>query len=151
MKHIWTVVCQNSQIDRDTNNLSITNVLEQLVISVNSANTKTNIQINIPLVYEVVSFWVKEEGEKIVKADVIVEIVDPRGAVLKSFKQPIEMLENIKRFRTRFQIQGIGLTITGNYKFIIKVKESKDKEFKIVSEVPLEVHINSASSLLTKN
>lgn len=151
MNHIWSVLCQNTQIDIDTNNLSITNVLEQLVISVDPKNIQTNQIINVPLTYEIVSLWSKEESEKSVHAEIILEIVDPKGNVLKSFSQKSEMPETMKRLRTRFKIQGLGLTMSGFYKFIIKVKEQNKKNLRQVAEVPLEVHISSSQKSPTKN
>lgn len=151
MKHIWSILCQNSLIDTDTNNLSINNVLEQLVVSVQQKDMKANGNVNIPLIYEVVNFWVKEDKEKLVKAEVLIEFTDPKGLILKSFPQNVEMPLNINRFRTRFKVQGMSLTISGKYKFVVKVKESDKTDYRIVSEIPLDVTVNAAISSPSNN
>lgn len=152
MQHIWSILCRSSQIDIDTNNVSISNVFEQLVVNLDQKDYKTKIEsVNIPIEYEVVSFWVKETHEKKVKAEIMLTIVDPTGKVLKSFTQIGEMPEAMKRLRTRFKIQGLNLTKSGIYKFIVKIKEGDKKEFRIVSEVPLEVLLNKQRSSSVKN
>ena len=143
MQHIWSVLCRSSQIDIDTNNISINNVFEQLVVT---ADLQEQVQkqgtINIPIEYEVVSLWAKEPQEKKTKAEIALDIIDPRGNRLKSFTQVGEMPEAMRRLRTRFRIQGLGLTTSGIYKFIVRIKEESRKDFRTVSEVPLEVHLN---------
>src|SRR3989338_6842360 len=147
MQHIWSVLCRSSQIDVDTNNLSMNNVFEQLVVNVGRKGSEIkNGTVNIPIEYEVVSLWVKDEKEKRVKAEIAIDIVDPHGKLLKSFKQSGEMPEAMKRLRTRFRIQGLGLTSSGIYKFIVKVKEEDKKDFRVVSDIPLEVRLNVKST-----
>lgn len=152
MQHIWSVLCRTSQIDIDTNNLSISNVFEQLVVTLDQKDSEKKIEsVNIPIEYEVVSLWVKETQEKKIKAEIMLDIVDPHGKILKSFTQIGEMPETMKRLRTRFRIQGLGLTTSGIYKFIVKIKEEDKKDFRVVSEVPLEVILNKLHKNPTKN
>lgn len=152
MQHIWSVLCRNTQIDIDTNNLSINNVFEQLVATVDQKSLgKFPETIDLPLEYEVVSFWVKENSMKKIKAEIMLDIVDPQEKILKSFTQIVEIPETTKRVRTRFRIQGLGLTTSGIYEFIVKIKEENSKEFRIVSEVPLEVNLNKNPSKSIKH
>lgn len=152
MQHIWSVLCRSSQIDKDTNNLSIINVFEQLKITLDQKGPEEKIEsVNIPIGYEIVSLWVKESQEKRVKAEILLEIIDPQGKILKTFPQTGEMPETMKRLRTRFRIQGLGITMSGIYKFVIKIKEEGKRDFRIVSEVPLEVQLSIAYKNPTKN
>lgn len=152
MQHIWSVLCRSSQIDIDTNNVSISNVFEQLVVTLDQKDSEKIIRsVNIPIDYEVVSLWVKERQEKKVKAEIMIDIVDPQGKILKSFPQTGEMPEAMNRLRTRFRIQGLVLTTSGVYKFIVKVKEAGKKDFRIVSEVPLEVILSKPQKNPTIN
>ena len=150
MKYIWSVLCRSSQIDIDTNNVSISNVFEQLVVTLDPSEKKIE-AVNIPIEYEVVSFWVKETQEKKVKAEITLDIIDPQQKILKSFPQIGEMPEAMKRLRTRFRIQGLGLTTSGIYKFVVKIKEESKKDFRVVSEVPLEILLNTVRKNPTKN
>lgn len=143
MKHIWSVLCRRSQIDIDNNNVSLNEVLEQLAVDIKIKDgDKQPEEINIPIDYEVVSLWVKEKSEEHVKADVEVNFLDPTSKKLKTFSQPVEMPKTMNRLRTRFRITGLGLTIAGVYSFNVRIKEEGAKEFRKVSELPLEIHIN---------
>lgn len=152
MQHIWSILCRSSQIDVDTNNLSINNVFEQLVVTVDPKTAVKGLKtINIPLEYEFVSLWVKENQEKKIKAEITLDIADPQGNLLKSFTQSGKMPETMRRLRTRFRIQGLGLTTSGIYKFIVKIKEEGRKDFRTASEVPLEVHLIKSTNSFVKN
>ncbi len=143
MKHIWSVLCRRSQIDVDNNNISLNEVLEQLNVDVGQKTAESQSEeITIPFEYEIVSLWTKEKRNEYSKAQVVVDFIDPKGKKLKSFEQPAEITPELRRLRTRFRIAGIGLTVPGDYIFIISVKEKGDTKFHVVSELPLEVRIN---------
>src|SRR5258708_22228602 len=146
MKHIWSVICQNSQIDIDTNNLTLSSVLAKIFVAIDERDLKSKEGVtNILLNYEVASLWIKEEVSKKVEAEIVLEIFDPQRKLLKSFTQMAEMPNTMRRLRTRFRIQGIGLTTSGVYEFVIKIKEKGEDKYKNVAEVPLEVQIDKAS------
>ena len=50
--HVWTVLCSRALIDRDSNNISIHNVLEQLNIA---APPQPDLALNIH--FEILSLW----------------------------------------------------------------------------------------------
>ena len=151
MKHIWTVLCQNSVIDSETNNLSINNVLEQLEITTDEKSVKSDGSINVPINYEIISMWYKEDSKSAVKAEILVEIVDSNSKVLKSFTQKGEMPVAMNRLRTRMRVQGIELTVSGIYSFVTKIKIEGERDFQKVAEVPLEVHLKSIKKAASKN
>jgi len=118
-------------------------VLEQLSVDIKVKNgDKRPEEINIPIDYEVVSLWYKEEKEEHVRAEVRIDFIDPTGKLLKTFPQSVEMPKGMRRLRTRFRIAGLGLTVRGDYMFVVSVKESDRKDFRKASEIPLEIHIN---------
>jgi len=143
MKHVWSVLCRRSQIDITDNNISLNEVLEQLTVDINTkrGDIQPN-EVNIPIDYEIVSMWIKEKNESHIKAEIRTEFIDPNGKLLKTFPQPVEMPKDMRRLRTRFRITGLGLTVPGDYMFVVSVKEVDKKEFRKVSELPLEIHLN---------
>lgn len=143
IKHIWSILCRRSVIDSETNNISLYDSLEELSvgIKVKQQNAPLPQAINIPIDYEVVSFWMKENIEIHIQADTEIEIVLPNGSTGKSFPQKIDMPEKMQRIRARYRIKGFGVTMPGTYWFKIKIKEGGEKLFRTVSEIPLEVKI----------
>lgn len=145
IKHVWSVVCRRAIVDSATNNLTISDVLEELRIDlkVEAKNAETLKLINIPLEFEVVSLWQKE-GDKSehLKADGEVEIVSPAGKQMKTFAQAIDMSAGMKRLRTMLRIMGFVVENPGEYILKVNIKEEGNKMYKTVAELPIEVHLN---------
>ena len=139
-KHIWSVLCKKTIIDTDTNNISLIDVFEQLQAKVNLPQNK-NIKLSIPLEYEVVNFWYKENTDKKEEVDVEITLIDPNNKSLKSFINTITIPDNKKRVRTRLKITGLPITISGIYRFIVKIKEKNTKNYKQVAGLPIEIKI----------
>jgi len=146
LKHIWSVLCRRSVIDSDTNNISIYDIFEQLAVDVSvSTNHPVPKQINIPIEYEVVSMWLKEDKEKEAKANIEIEIENPEGKKEKSFQQAIEIPVGMRRLRSRVKISGFVITMAGDYIFRVKIKEEGTEEAKVVAELPLEVNLKQVT------
>lgn len=139
IKHIWSVLCRSSVIDKETNNISLYHVLEQLGVDIKI--NKTADYINIPIEYEIVSLWLKTDHKKSLKADVKIEMVDPEKNINKTFNQIISMPSAMKRLRSRLKVSGLTLSIPGEYFFKIKIKEEGQDNYRAVAELPLEVNL----------
>lgn len=142
INHIWSILCRRSVIDNETNNISLYDVLEELGIEVTvKGQAPQDLPINIPIDYEVVSMWMKDKKEIHEKGDIDIEIVNPQGKVLKNIPQAVEIASGSQRLRSRMRIAGFGATGSGIYLFRVKMKQGKEKEYKTVAELPLEVKI----------
>lgn len=143
MKHIWSVLCRRSVIDNETNNISLYDALEEVSVGVKVKQQVAPIPevINIAIDYEVVSLWMREDSDSRVQADTEIEIIQPDGKVAKTFPQKIDLPEKMRRFRTRYRINGLTVSTQGTYWFKIKIKETNEKQFRTVSEIPLEIKI----------
>lgn len=145
IKHIWSVLCKESIINKDDNLISIHGTLEELNVSLTSIDASSNKlpeKLSVPFNYEIVSFWVKENKEKLAKAQIQYSLVSPEGKELFNKIQDMEMSVNIKRFRSRMKIMGFPVTREGDYNFRVKIKEAGLGDFQLVAELPLEVKIN---------
>ena len=142
IKHIWSVLCKSSVIDQDDKNISIHGVLEQLNVSlVPKDPTRKLDKIGIPLNYEIVSLWQKDKEAQIAKGEIKYIFIDPNGKELLKNTQIMEIPKVSRRFRSRMKISGLPITINGDYLFQIRLKEKGFNEFKLVSELPLEIEI----------
>jgi hypothetical protein len=146
LKNIWSILCARSIIDKETNNISIYDALEQLEVEVKIKNNEgIPVAINLPIEYEVVGMWLRENTEKEIKAELIIELFNPKGKIIKTFNQSIEMPAKMKRLRSRLRIKGFTVEMPGGYLFKVKIKEADQVEFRVVSELPLEVHIKKTT------
>lgn len=156
IKHVWSVLCRSSVIDKETNNISLNNVFEQLGVDIKikkTASNKTVEYINIPIEYEIVSLWLKIDKQKSLKADIKIELVDPKNKTNKTFNQIINMSSEMKRLRSRLKIAGLTLSVPGDYFFRIKIKEEGQNNYRDVAELPLEVNLRKTVDLdeISKN
>lgn len=156
IKHIWSVLCKESVIDQDDNNISIHGVIEELSISLAPVNGTGKLpeKLNIPMNYEIVSLWQKSKEVDIAKAEIEYLFIDSENKELLKNTQTIEIPKTSRRFRSRMKIAGMPLSKEGDYTFQIKIKEEGTNTFHLVVELPLEVKINLEKTpvkLQTKN
>lgn len=135
IKPKWSVLCHKTSIDKDSNSLSIFNVLEQLTLSPKdwenlSKDEKGN---KVILVYfELVTLW-EHNPQKKEQREIKVTLLDPHGE--KIFEQPFPLhLEKSKTgLRQRLQFRGLPVTDAGEYLFKISLK--KEEKYQKVSEI----------------
>lgn len=143
IKHIWSVLCKESVINQDDNIISLMGVIEELTISlIRPENTTEKLpeKINIPLTYEVVSYWTRE-GSKAGDIDIKITVVSPDGETLLNNEHSATFPENTKRLRTRLKIQGFVVKTPGEYLLNVYLKDKKNK-FNQVSQIPIELKID---------
>lgn len=144
VKHIWSVLCKESVVNQDDNLISIHGALEEFTVNIAPADSKTTTipeKLNIPVNYEIVSFWVKENPKETTKVQIEYSFTDPKGENLFSKVQELEIPENIKRHRSRMKIMGLPVSQSGDYKFVVKKKEIESKKFELMAELPLEIKL----------
>lgn len=144
IKHIWSVLCKESVINQDDNNISIHGVLEELSVFLSPVKETGKLpeKFGIPMNYEIVSMWQKDKEAESVKAEIEYIFIDPDNNELLKNKQMIEMPKTSRRHRSRMKITGMPLTKAGDYTFQVKIKEEGADAFRLVAELPLEVKIN---------
>jgi len=145
IKHVWSVLCQRSVVDSQTNNISIFDVFEALQVDINptpQVKGKNNPEYNIPLQYQVVTFISKEkEDMKDIKYSIRVTLENSDGEKKILINQNLTFLAHKKRMRSINQIQGLPVSKSGVYHFIVELKENGGK-FQKVADLPLEVKLN---------
>lgn len=144
INHIWSVLCKESIIGQDDNVISLIGALEELTINVMPAKNLSGLPpqtVNIPINYEIVSFWTKENLNEQAKADIQISVINPEGKETILFNQEIKIPENLKRFRSRFKIAGMTVKKDGIYYFRVAIREEKNKDFQTVGKIPLEIKI----------
>lgn len=143
IKHIWSVLCRESVIDKDNNNISIHGVIEELSVSLAPVNGTGKLpeKLNIPMNYEIVSLWQKSKGVELARAEIEYLFIDSENKELLKNTQTMEIPKTSRRFRSRMKIVGMPISKGGDYQFQIKMKEEGTDTFHLVSELPLEVKI----------
>ena len=144
IKHIWSVLCKESIINKDDNNISIHGVLEELTVFLSPVKETGKLpeKFSIPMNYEIVSMWQRNKEVGLAKAEIEYIFVDSENKELLKSTQMIEIPKTSRRNRSRMKITGMPLSEAGDYMFQVKIKEEGVDTFNIVAELPLEVKIN---------
>lgn len=142
--HEWSILCSYSIVDRDANNLSLINVIEQVAFDVQLQDGQSSDEgIVLPLNTVIVSRFRKlAEEDKIVRAQMQINFVDPKGKNLGTFEESIELNSGVKNIRMRSGVEGLRVTTSGLYKFDVAIKEENQEEFTKLYSLPLEVALN---------
>lgn len=139
MQHHWSMLCQSSVIDIDSNLLSLYNCLEELNVN---TPLKPGVPINLPISFEVVSFLsdAQSKGER--KLHLKAEMIDPKGKKINEFGGELFFKDGSKRLRSRLKIQGLALSEPGTYIMHLTFKGLNDLDFKAECDLPLDVNIS---------
>ena len=138
INHVWTVICQRSIIDKETNNISL-DVLEQLKIKIPPPPEKAE-GIIFPIKIESVSLWCRGRGEEKIKGRGQLKIEGPNNKVVGNAMIDIDLMSS-HRSRTRVRLEGLPIPkgASGFFHFVVLL-ESENKWIE-VARVPLEVDI----------
>ncbi len=138
MKHIWSIMCLKSSVDKETNSLSLFNCAEQIDITFPS-NNKKETKRNIPFQFEVVSLWRDKENEKKKSFDLQIELLGPNNKKLNQFTTDVIFPERKKQLRTIIKMNGLIITLAGEYKLKVSYKKIGETKFELAAEIPFDV------------
>lgn len=141
LRHIWTVICQKSSIDANSNLLNLFEILEKVDINLNPAiqSVPEGQVLAIPFNFDIVSYWRKGEGKQS-KGEGKMRLISPEGKQLNEFPFEISIPENLTASRVVAKVSGLSFTTTGEY--TIEVLQKVGKDFKVVAEVPFDIVIH---------
>ncbi len=140
----WALLCSQSLIDNNTNNISLVNLIEQIKFEgemkdkVKGFNHETGEMI--PVSMELVSRFRKlAEANEPLNLQSRVDFVDPDSKVMATFTNEILLDVGVQNYRMRYGMQGLKVTKSGLYNFVINLKEADEKDFTEFSRVPLDL------------
>jgi len=139
IRHVWTVICQKSSIDTNSNLLSLFEILEKVDINLNPAvqNIPEGQVLSIPFNFEIISYWRKGSQNK---GEGKVRLVSPEGKQLNEFPFEVVIPQNLSAYRVVAKVSGLSFTTSGEYK--IEILQKVGKEFQVVAEVPFDIVIH---------
>jgi len=131
--HIWSVLCSRSVIDRDTNNVSLQNVLEQIII-----HAEPRSGLVIPVEYEIVSFWARADPDVPAKGRMRAKMLTPAGEV--HIQREFDLnLTDAERTRTRIRTIGLPASEPGRHYVIVEQQLEDNAEWRQVAAIPLAI------------
>jgi hypothetical protein len=139
IQHIWTVPCRVTITDQDTNNVSMIEVLEELVLAPLAARQDLG-RPRFPAIFDVVTLWAREIPEQPETGLGRVLLLSPQGETL--IEQGVEVdLRQVRRLRSLGRIMGFPMRGAGVYHFRIDSRSNEAAAWQEVGRIPLEVSI----------
>ncbi len=140
MKNIWSIICEKSSIDAQTNLLSLFNCIEEVQLMIDRKKMSKNDKLVIPFNLQLISFWTIEDDTRENLAEIKIDLVDPKGEVLNEFSVGLKAKKGEKRLRSITNMQGIQITEGGRYYY--RILQKKGTKFEVASETPLDVNLS---------
>ncbi|MDD4409171.1 MAG: hypothetical protein PHW52_00785 [Candidatus Pacebacteria bacterium] len=106
----------------------------------NNTKDANSEKIVIPVNWQLVNYWVVDSGEEEGDLEMKIEFVNPDGVIFNSYENKISLQKNIKRFRSRTNINGFEVSKSGRYKVFVNYK--KGGEYVKISELPVDINIS---------
>jgi hypothetical protein len=149
--HIWTVVCSHVVTDKETNNVSLHNVVEQLTVEKIPQEIKEKAEKEgvdrfvIPYRISVITLWSRSDLGKGSIGYGQFTLMSPSGESLNEPKNfEINLVDN-RRFRSKGNYPGIPVKEAGKYIFRVELRDTENSEWEIVAETPVEVQFKDTS------
>lgn len=133
--HVWTVVCSRSVIDRDSNNVTLQNVLEQVTITKELEAEQAAV---IPMRFEVVTLWARSDFDKPAEGEQRLTLISPSGESLLTGKGKIDLSE-FRRYRYRARFDGFPTKGVGRYIFRVECRVNDRAAWHRAADIPFEI------------
>jgi hypothetical protein len=148
IEHVWSVLCGKASIDRETNNVSLFDIIEQIQIeALQPLPAEGNVLI--PFTCELVSLWSRADPDVAAQGFARVTFQEHgreaewgAQAPVIGNELPLDLLGDSKRLRTRIQIPGFPVRHGGYYFIAVEFRSADDPTWHLVTRVPLEVTIS---------
>lgn len=151
IEHVWSIICSSSILDSETNNLTLSNLIEKITIDIPEDELKKIKEaksegILFPMNFEVVSRFRKIDKDKDVPPfSYQIVMQNPEGkTMLSSNEQQINFPKGIYNMRVRTRLNQLPIQKTGDYFISIQTKDSGSDKFEEVYLIPLEMITNYA-------
>lgn len=146
IKVLWAMICNSSITDQQTNTASLYNVIEEITITPSGEATpekafKSGLLVGHPFEIVILFSRVDDNISEELNSEFIITLSDPLGKALMNAVFPAKIEKDKKRLRINIKMNGIKITLEGNYVFRIYLKNEATKEEELAS-IPFDVKIN---------
>lgn len=145
IQYVWGLIAKSSAIDRERNNISLFNVIDQINLS--SEAFTADDKRKVGLAHEIVITWRRAVdmslADEAIDFDCRISLIGPTGQQLQETTNTFRIQENSRRTRQRIRVDGFVVTKPGDYVYRIEVQEAEGDGFRKANEIPFEVQVNS--------
>jgi len=144
MRHIWSVACLRSIVDKETNSISLIDSLEEITVQVPADQEGQSFRFPGPI--EIVSYFERSDQQAPEEGFGIIEYLNPNNDVLRSLNFNISLNDFI-RTRHRAKVAGFDIPGEGRYSFRVGIRSNEAEEWETVSTIPLTVTVQRVAQV----
>lgn len=136
MNVLWALLCDGSSIDRDSNRITIFNVLEEVQVGLTPPQEPGQTAI-IPMKYQMVTQFARSHEQTAERSIIRLRIVGPDNDELASNEFEVDLSRHLRlRHKNNFRQLPVGQT--GYYRYVLESR-SNSNSWDLMFEVPLRV------------
>lgn len=133
IQHVWSVFCSSSAIDRDSNQVSLFDLVEQISVQLMEAPPAGE-KVIIPARFQVVTLWTRGDAAEPATGVSRLRLVAPSGEELLKSEYDVDLTEHQLR-RVRLNLAGMPYVGDGRYHFRVELKD--DDQWQVVGDIPV--------------
>lgn len=150
VSHVWSLICSNSLLDQQSNNLSLINTIEKFTITIPKeemlkVKEKGANGFLFPVNFEIVSRFIKNEVNKATFFDLRIKLINPDEKTVLTSDKKYALEKDKKNLRVRNRFNTFPVSKSGDYFFIVEIKDIDTSRYIEVAMIPLEIVLNISS------
>ena len=138
MRHIWSVLCSKQSIDRETNSISLFEVIEGVQFYTKAIPSFPS---PVPFAGTLVTLWARSTPGERAKGVARVRLLSPEGTELLSQTMEVN-LESHPRNRSILQLQGIVIGGPGVHAWEVSSRAA-DGRWETQATIPMDVAVST--------
>ena len=136
VRHVWTVLCSKTSTDKDTNNISLFEVVEQVqVTGPGGALAEAAV---VPTTLELVSLWTRADFGTPTRATTRAALLFPDGSAAGEAEMDVDLVA-AQRNRTIIKLPGLPFKLPGVMRFVVSLRQDNAEEWTEVASIPVNV------------
>ncbi len=143
IKHVWSIVCRESNVDPATNNISIDDAYENIQVTLDTKGKeyKKGLSVGVPFDFELVSLFYRDAKGEQESTQEFVTILDPKGVKLGEVDSKVVFREAFDRMRNVIKFNSMPLTLSGTYLFQVHIQKPKSRNREPVTVIPVDIQV----------
>ena len=140
IQHMWTVICRDSSVDRDTSNITLFRVFAHLQISLPKPPPNPAAKgVIAPCDFHVVTCWGRSDTGEASSGKARMTLSNPEGETLLVQEYHVDLTQSVQHHQ-RSMMKQLPLTSGGRYRFCVDRMEASG-EWESMTTAPLDVDI----------
>ena len=132
--HVWTVLCSHAVIDRDSNDVSLLDVVEQVNI-----RDKPSPDGGMLTPLDLMTLWARADLDRPAQGQGRVTFLSPSDEVNDGpFEYDIDLSQH-GRNRSRGRFRALHIGGSGRHVFRVELRNEGETEWRKVADIPLEI------------